>query len=72
MIYWRNHCSSIGLTGKLAPHRLRYTFAQDLMRYYKGKRHSEKEVMAMVSMDLSHGDGRGRYIKLVYGNKEEE
>lgn len=72
MTYWRNHCSSIGLTGKLAPHSLRYAFAQDLMRYYKAQGHSEKEVMAMVSMDLGHGDGRGRYIKLVYGNTGEE
>lgn len=72
MTYWRNHCSSIGLMGKLAPHSLRYVFAQDLMRYYKAKGHSKKEVMAMVSMDLGHGDGRGRYIKLVYGNTGEE
>jgi|GEM_PF-5099753 len=42
------------------------------MRYYQAQGHSEKEVMAMVSMDLGHGDGRGRYIKLVYGNTGEE
>lgn len=42
------------------------------MRHYKAKRDSEKEVMAMVSMDLGHCDGRKRYIKLVYGNTGKE
>lgn len=58
MTYWDNHCSAIGLTDKLKSHSLWYTFTQDLMQYYKAKRDSEKEVMAMVSMDLGHSDGR--------------
>lgn len=72
MTYGRDHCSAIGLTGKLAPHSLRYTSVQNLICYCKAQGHSEKEVMAMVSMDLGHSDSRGRYIKLVYGNTGED
>ncbi|ESA61313.1 integrase family protein [Escherichia coli 1-182-04_S4_C2] len=28
---------------------------------------SEKEALAMVAMDLGHGDGRGRWVKQIYG-----
>lgn len=69
MSYWHNHCRSVGLTGTLSPHSLRYAFAQDAMRYYLAQGYTKKEALALTSMDLGHGDGRGRYIKQVYGLK---
>ena len=67
MTYWRNHTTALGLTGKISPHSLRYAYAQDGLQYYQEQDYSEKEALALVSMDLGHGDGRGRYIKQVYG-----
>ncbi|CAM3375846.1 hypothetical protein XNC1_3480 [Xenorhabdus nematophila ATCC 19061] len=34
--------------------------------HYKTQGFSEREALAQVSMDLGHGDGRGRYIRQVY------
>ena len=33
---------------------------------------SDDEAKAMVSMDLGHGDGRGRYIERVYNKPDIE
>nr|WP_274724768.1 integrase domain-containing protein [Xenorhabdus bovienii] len=55
-----------GLVGKLAPHSMRYHFAQQSGAHYKAQGFSEQEALALVSMDLGHGDGRGRYIRQVY------
>ncbi|EDQ0843039.1 DNA-binding protein [Salmonella enterica subsp. enterica serovar Braenderup str. CFSAN001755] len=63
---YRYHVRKAGLTGKKAPHSMRYHFSQEAKKYYKNKGFSEKEVYAQVSMDLGHGDGRGRYVKQVY------
>ncbi|PHM47645.1 integrase domain-containing protein [Xenorhabdus miraniensis] len=57
---------SAGLHGKKAPHSMRYHFAQQSGEHYKAQGFSEKEAQALVSMDLGHGDERGRYIKQVY------
>lgn len=64
--YWRNHTSRMGLTGEYSPHSLRYAWAQDNIRRYLAQGFSEKEALAMVAMDLGHGDGRGRWVKQVY------
>lgn len=66
MTYWRNQTSSIGLKGQHSPHSLRYVWAQDAIHYYKEQGYSEKEALALTSMDLGHGDGRGRYVARVY------
>ncbi|CDH18970.1 putative integrase [Xenorhabdus bovienii str. kraussei Quebec] len=55
-----------GLVGKLAPHSMRYHFAQQSGAHYKAQGVSEREALALLSMDLGHGDGRGRYIRQVY------
>ncbi|MBD2806408.1 integrase domain-containing protein [Xenorhabdus sp. ZM] len=55
-----------GLVGQLAPHSMRYHFAQQSEAHYKAQGFSEREALALVSMDLGHGDGRGRYIRQVY------
>ncbi len=58
-----------GLTGKSAPHSLRYARAVDAMAFHTRSGMSEKEVSAMVSMDLGHGDGR--YVVSVYTKSSE-
>ncbi|MBE8596288.1 integrase domain-containing protein [Xenorhabdus sp. BG5] len=57
---------SAGLSGKKAPHSMRYHFAQQSGEHYKAQGFSEQEAQALVSMDLGHGDERGRYIRQVY------
>ncbi|WP_223881630.1 phage integrase N-terminal domain-containing protein [Affinibrenneria salicis] len=63
---------SLGLTGAYSPHSLRYAWAKDAIRHYLAQRFSEKETLALVAMDLGHGDGRGRYVAQVYGRRGEE
>lgn len=67
MNYWRNSTYRLGLTGQLSPHSLRYAFTQHQVDHYLKQGYNEQEALAKVSMDLGHGDGRGRYIKQVYG-----
>lgn len=71
MKYWHGQASRIGLTGAYSPHSLRYAWAQDAIRHYLVQGFSEKEALAMTSMDLGHGDGRGRYVAQVYGQVRE-
>lgn len=73
MDYWHNQATRIGLTGgAYSPHSLRYAWAQDAIHHYLAQGFSRKEALAMVAMDLGHGDGRGRYVAQVYGQREEE
>ncbi len=64
---WRSQTSRAGLTGRYSPHSLRYAWAQEAMQHYRQQGFSRKEARALVSTDLGHGDGRGRYIEHVYG-----
>ncbi len=41
------------------------------MRFYLADGFSRQEARALVSMDLGHGDGRGRYVERVYTRQEE-
>ena len=70
MTYWRNQCRAIGLIGEISPHSLRYAFTHDAINHYRQQGFSEKEIYALTSMDLGHGDGRGRYIQQVYGQEQ--
>ena len=72
MSYWRNQASALGLMGKHSPHSLRYAWAQDAIRHYQTQGFSHKEALALTSMDLGHGDGRGRYVERVYALTSEE
>ncbi|EBS5580364.1 DNA-binding protein [Salmonella enterica subsp. enterica serovar Oranienburg] len=65
---YRYHIRRAGLTGKKAPHSMRYHFSQEARDFYEKKGYAEREIYAQVSMDLGHGDGRGRYVKQVYFN----
>ncbi|MDU5627292.1 integrase domain-containing protein [Citrobacter sp.] len=69
---WRGALAEAGLTGNYTPHSLRYAWAQDALRHHQAQGFSDKEVLALTSMDLGHGDGRGRYVVQVYGRREEE
>ncbi|MFP1843854.1 integrase domain-containing protein [Lonsdalea quercina] len=64
---WRSQTALAGLKGQYSPHSLRYAWAQDAMCYYRQQGVSNREACALVSMDLGHGDGRGRYLERVYG-----
>ena len=66
MNHWHYYCRALGLKGEIAPHSLRYAFTNDAIAYYRQQGFSEKEIYALTSMDLGHGDGRGRYIESVY------
>ncbi|WP_329601128.1 integrase domain-containing protein [Citrobacter koseri] len=69
MDYWHNQAARIGLAGAYSPHSLRYAWAQDALHHYLAQGFSRKEALAMVAMDLGHGDGRGRYVAQVYGQR---
>lgn len=71
MNYWHDQARQLGLTGKNTPHSLRYAWAQEAIRHYLAQGFCRKEALAMVAMDLGHGDGRGRYVAQVYGLREE-
>lgn len=63
---YRNVAKDAGLTGKEAPHSLRYAYSHEATEWHIKNGLSRKEAEAMVSMDLGHGDGRGLYIKKTY------
>ena len=54
---------SRGLTGKYSPHSMCYAYARDRHNAYLKDGFSQKESLAIVSIDLGHGDGRGTYVK---------
>jgi hypothetical protein len=47
-------------------HAARYSFARERMQAYRSQGFSEGEARAATSLDLGHGDGRGRYVATVY------
>ncbi|AXC78773.1 integrase domain-containing protein [Salmonella enterica] len=71
MNYWRKEIAQAGLTGIYTPHSLRYAWTQDALRHYLAQGFSDREALALTSMDLGHGDGRGWYVVQVYGRREE-
>lgn len=58
----RNWCSRNGVT----PHALRYGFAQRRFLELLAKGVSKREALALISLDLGHGSGRGRWASSVY------
>jgi hypothetical protein len=59
---YRNLCHRAGIQS----HAARYAFAQERMQAYRNVGLSEGEARAATSLDLGHGDGRGRFIASVY------
>lgn len=66
MARYRNVMAAAGFVGRESGHSLRYAFAQAQIRAYTLGGYSQKEALALTSLDLGHGDGRGRYISQVY------
>ncbi|MEH4661091.1 integrase domain-containing protein [Phytobacter diazotrophicus] len=67
---YRNVVREAGLTGKYAPHSLRYAYSVDVMKLHMKNGFSKEEAQALASMDLGHGDGRGHYVARVYNKVE--
>lgn len=63
---YRNVAKNAGLSGKEAPHSLRYAYSREATEWHMKNGLSKKEAEALVSMDLGHGDGRGSYISKIY------
>lgn len=63
---YRHACADFGLKGALASHGLRYAFAQDRYRAYRDGGMDKNDALRRLSLDLGHGDGRGRYVRMVY------
>jgi hypothetical protein len=59
---YRNVCHRTGIQS----HRARYAFTQERKQAYRNEGLSEREARAATSLDLGHGDGRGRYVASVY------
>jgi hypothetical protein len=62
MNIYRNLCHREGIQS----HCARYAFARERLDAYKAQGLSEREARAATSLDLGHGDGRGRYVASVY------
>lgn len=62
-------CRRVGMTGERANHSLRYAYAQDQLCRLLGDGVPQREARAAVSMFLGHGDGRGRWVAMVYGRE---
>lgn len=61
--------SRIGLVGQISPHSVRYAWAQERLQAHQEAGHSRADSLALTSMSLGHGDGRGRYVERVYARK---
>jgi hypothetical protein len=59
---YRNLCHRAGIQS----HAARYAFTQERKQAYRNDGLSEREARAATSLDLGHGDGRGRFIASVY------
>lgn len=63
---YRHTCAQAGLSGEISSHGLRYAWAAARYREYRRDGLDDSEALRRVSLDLGHGDGRGRYISSVY------
>jgi hypothetical protein len=61
---YRNMCHRASIHS----HAARYSFTQERMQAYRNEGLSEREARAATSLDLGHGDGRGRYVASVYAS----
>ena len=59
---YSNVCYRAGIQS----HGARYAFAQERMQIYHDQGYSEREARAATSLDLGHGDGRGRCVASAY------
>lgn len=62
----KNDYRAAGMVGEHSSHSLRYAWAQEQHQAYKEEGLSEKQARIELSQDLGHGDGRGKYVAMVY------
>ena len=62
MSRYSNCLSRLGLNGEDSGHGLRRAFAQRQYAYYRNSGLNEKQALSRVSVDLGHGDKRGRWV----------
>lgn len=60
--YYSKNLAEIGLKNEFSSHSLRRSFACDQYKNYLEKGYTEKNALSLVSNDLGHGDGRGRWV----------
>jgi hypothetical protein len=60
--WYRNAMHRLDVQG----HALRYAFARERVDAYRAEGIPLREALARTSMDLGHGDGRGRWVKMGY------
>lgn len=63
---FNNSARGAGFVGVESPHSLRYAFARDRIEQCLALGLSRREALQLVSQDLGHGDGRGRWVDQVY------
>jgi Integrase len=57
----------VGLVGKFAPHSLRYAYVVDKIIELRDAGFNRAEATSLAANYLGHGDSRGRYISMIYG-----
>ena len=62
MSRFSNCLSRLGLSGEDSGHGLRRAFAQRQYAYYRDSGLNEKQALSRLSVDLGHGDKRGRWV----------
>lgn len=60
--YYSKNLAEIGLKNEFSSHSLRRAFACDQFERYLQKGYSKQNALSLVSNDLGHGDGRGRWV----------
>jgi len=63
---YQREMNKAGFKGSEASHSLRYHWAREQFSAHLQRLGDRREALAALSMDLGHGDGRGRYCAQVY------
>ncbi|PKO29615.1 MAG: DNA-binding protein [Betaproteobacteria bacterium HGW-Betaproteobacteria-9] len=64
---YQRELAAVGFSGAQASHSLRCSWAQDqYFRHLTATQDNRMESLSRLSLDLGHGDGRGRYCRQVY------
>lgn len=63
---YQRSMQSAGFTGSEASHSLRYHWARQQFETHMQRFGNKAEALTALSLDLGHGDGRGRYCAQVY------
>lgn len=69
---YQRSMNKVGFKETEASHSLRYAFAQKQFASYLAQDFERKEALSALSLDLGHGDRRGRYCQQVYLKGVEE